>query len=66
LILRGIAVTTALNIASRGHLMEPADYPMILLDYGTRNAAVNPKLLGFVDSKLNPQSRFLSFKDSAS
>lgn len=63
---------TATDPATRRELMQQAeavllnDYPIIPLDFASLNRLVNPRLLGFVDSVLYPQSRHLSFKDQAS
>jgi len=42
------------------------DEPVVPLEYDQNNFLVNPKLVGFLGNIRFPQSRYLSFKDSAS
>ncbi len=59
----------AQDIETRRDLIQQAervlidDYPVIPLDYGVINRAINPKLQGPVATEFYPQTRLLSFKD---
>jgi oligopeptide transport system substrate-binding protein len=59
---------TATDINVRRDLMQQAeqvveaDYAIIPIDYRTRNNVVSPKLEGFVDDQVYPQTRYLALK----
>jgi oligopeptide transport system substrate-binding protein len=63
---------TALDEAKRRAMIEAAeriilaDEPVVPLEYDQNNFVVAPKLVGFLGNVRFPQSRYLSFKDSAS
>jgi len=63
---------TDMDEADRRKTMEEAervllaDFPSVPLEYDVNNFLVSPKLTGFIGNIRFPQSRYLSFKDSAS